>query len=143
MLLKHVIGLLKPDSGQVLVDDVDITKLIDHDLNEIRKKFGMLFQEAALFDSMNVGGATVVNDLVFTSTYNGKIYAFNRTTGEQVYEYAAPGGINGWPAVSGDTIIFPVGIGQTPMLLGLKTGGTTAVPGGEIITPGSGKGFQQ
>jgi len=95
------------------------------------------------FDSMNVGGATVVNDLVFTSTYNGKIYAFNRTTGEQVYEYAAPGGINGWPAVSGDTIIFPVGIGQTPMLLGLKTGGTTAVPGGEIITPGSGKGFQQ
>jgi phospholipid/cholesterol/gamma-HCH transport system ATP-binding protein len=54
VLLKHVIGLLKPDSGQVLVDDVDITKLNDHDLNEIRKKFGMLFQEAALFDSMNV-----------------------------------------------------------------------------------------
>jgi phospholipid/cholesterol/gamma-HCH transport system ATP-binding protein len=54
VLLKHLIGLLKPDSGQVLVDDVDITKLNDRDLNEIRKKFGMLFQEAALFDSMNV-----------------------------------------------------------------------------------------
>jgi phospholipid/cholesterol/gamma-HCH transport system ATP-binding protein len=55
VLLKHIIGLLKPDSGQVLVDDVDIAKLNDKDLNEIRKKFGMLFQEAALFDSMTVG----------------------------------------------------------------------------------------
>jgi phospholipid/cholesterol/gamma-HCH transport system ATP-binding protein len=54
VLLKHIIGLLKPDSGQVMVDGVDITKLNDRDLNEIRKKFGMLFQEAALFDSMNV-----------------------------------------------------------------------------------------
>ena len=54
VLLKHIIGLLKPDSGQVVVDGVDIVKLGDHDLNDIRKKFGMLFQEAALFDSMNV-----------------------------------------------------------------------------------------
>jgi len=55
VLLKHIIGLLKPDSGQVLVDGVDITKLNDRGLNEIRKKFGMLFQDAALFDSMTVG----------------------------------------------------------------------------------------
>ena len=55
VLLKHIIGLLRPDKGQVLVDDVDITKLNDRDLNEVRKKFGMLFQEAALFDSMTVG----------------------------------------------------------------------------------------
>ena len=54
VLLKHIIGLLRPDSGQVLVDGVDIAALNDRDLNEIRKKFGMLFQEAALFDSMNV-----------------------------------------------------------------------------------------
>ncbi|MBW2544001.1 MAG: ABC transporter ATP-binding protein [Deltaproteobacteria bacterium] len=54
VLLKHIIGLLKPDSGQVIVDDVDIVSLNDRDLNEIRKKFGMLFQDAALFDSMNV-----------------------------------------------------------------------------------------
>jgi phospholipid/cholesterol/gamma-HCH transport system ATP-binding protein len=54
VLLKHIIGLLRPDSGQVLIDGVDITKLNDRDLNEIRKKFGMLFQEAALFDSMNI-----------------------------------------------------------------------------------------
>jgi outer membrane protein assembly factor BamB len=43
---------------------------------------------------MNVGGATVVNDLVFTATYNGKIYAYNKKTGELVWEYQAPGGIN-------------------------------------------------
>ena len=54
VLLKHIIGLLKPDSGQVIVDGVDVASLNDRDLNEIRKKFGMLFQEAALFDSMNV-----------------------------------------------------------------------------------------
>jgi phospholipid/cholesterol/gamma-HCH transport system ATP-binding protein len=55
VLLKHIIGLIKPDSGQVLIDEADITKLHEKDLNEIRKKFGMLFQEAALFDSMTVG----------------------------------------------------------------------------------------
>jgi phospholipid/cholesterol/gamma-HCH transport system ATP-binding protein len=55
VLLKHIIGLLQPDSGQVLIDGVDITKLNDKLLNETRKKFGMLFQEAALFDSMTVG----------------------------------------------------------------------------------------
>jgi phospholipid/cholesterol/gamma-HCH transport system ATP-binding protein len=55
VLLKHIIGLIKPDSGQVFIDDTDITKLNDKGLNEVRKRFGMLFQEAALFDSMNVG----------------------------------------------------------------------------------------
>jgi phospholipid/cholesterol/gamma-HCH transport system ATP-binding protein len=55
VLLKHIIGLLRPDSGQILVDGVDISKLNDRELNETRKKFGMLFQEAALFDSMTVG----------------------------------------------------------------------------------------
>ncbi|PKN32874.1 MAG: ABC transporter ATP-binding protein [Deltaproteobacteria bacterium HGW-Deltaproteobacteria-19] len=54
VLLKHIIGLIRPDRGQVLVDGEDITLLNDKDLNEVRKKFGMLFQEAALFDSMNV-----------------------------------------------------------------------------------------
>jgi phospholipid/cholesterol/gamma-HCH transport system ATP-binding protein len=55
VLLKHIIGLIRPDQGQVLIDGTDITKLGDRDLNEIRKKFGMLFQEGALFDSMTVG----------------------------------------------------------------------------------------
>jgi phospholipid/cholesterol/gamma-HCH transport system ATP-binding protein len=55
VLLKHIIGLVRPDRGAVWVDDIDITKHNDRDLNNIRKKFGMLFQEAALFDSMDVG----------------------------------------------------------------------------------------
>ncbi|MDO9559580.1 MAG: ABC transporter ATP-binding protein [Syntrophales bacterium] len=55
VLLKHIIGLIKPDSGHVLIEESDITRLSEKDLNEVRKKFGMLFQEAALFDSMTVG----------------------------------------------------------------------------------------
>ena len=54
VLLKHMIGLMKPDRGQVLVDGVNIAQIHDRALNEIRKKFSMLFQSAALFDSMNV-----------------------------------------------------------------------------------------
>lgn len=55
VLLKHIIGLIKPDRGQVLVDGQDITGMNDHELNDLRRRFGMLFQDAALFDSMNVG----------------------------------------------------------------------------------------
>ena len=54
VLLKHVIGLMKPDGGAVLIDGVDITALSSRALDAIRKKFGMLFQSAALFDSMTV-----------------------------------------------------------------------------------------
>ena len=55
VLLKHIIGLMKPDEGSIEVDGVDIVGLNEHDLSEIRKRFGMLFQGAALFDSMTVG----------------------------------------------------------------------------------------
>ncbi|MBU4503458.1 MAG: ABC transporter ATP-binding protein [Proteobacteria bacterium] len=55
VLLKHIIGLIRPDSGQIIIDGIDITNLNDKKLNEVRKKFGMLFQDAALFDSMTVG----------------------------------------------------------------------------------------
>lgn len=54
VLLKHMIGLLKPDRGEVWVDDVEISHLKDRALNDVRKRFAMLFQSAALFDSMNV-----------------------------------------------------------------------------------------
>lgn len=54
VLIKHIIGILTPDSGKVVIDDVDITSLKEGELNEIRKKFGMLFQGAALFDSLSV-----------------------------------------------------------------------------------------
>src|SRR3990167_9132192 len=54
VLLKHIIGIMKPDSGQVVIDGQDITRLNGKELNELRLKFGMLFQGAALFDSLNV-----------------------------------------------------------------------------------------
>lgn len=54
VLIKHIIGTLKPDRGSVLIDGVDIAGLDTNHLYEIRKRFGMLFQMAALFDSMKV-----------------------------------------------------------------------------------------
>lgn len=54
VLLKHIIGIVKPDSGQVIIDGQDITKFNEKELNKLRLKFGMLFQGAALFDSLNV-----------------------------------------------------------------------------------------
>jgi outer membrane protein assembly factor BamB len=72
--------------------------------------------------AVNVGGATVVNDLVLTADFNGMVYAFNKNTGDQVWTWQAPGGINAWPSVAGDTIYWPVGIGATPSLVALKLG---------------------
>ncbi len=55
VLLKHIIGLLRPDSGRILFEGRDITRMTEEEFNEVRKRFGMLFQSAALFDSMTVG----------------------------------------------------------------------------------------
>ena len=54
MLLKHLIGLMQPDSGQVLVDGIDLGRLRGKALDLVREKFGVLFQGGALFDSMTV-----------------------------------------------------------------------------------------
>lgn len=55
VFIKLLVGLLKPDQGSILVDGEDITRLKEKQLYEVRKKFGMLFQDGALFDSMDVG----------------------------------------------------------------------------------------
>ena len=55
VLLKHIIRLLKPDSGEVLVDDINVTLAPYPVLMEIRKKISMVFQGSALFDSMTIG----------------------------------------------------------------------------------------
>ena len=55
VLLRHMIGLIRPDRGSVIVDGVDIDRLSAHELNDFRRRFGMLFQSAALFDSLTVG----------------------------------------------------------------------------------------
>lgn len=56
VLLKHFIGLFRADSGRVEVDGVDISSMDEERLVGVRQKVGMLFQGAALFDSMSVGG---------------------------------------------------------------------------------------
>lgn len=53
VLMKHLVGLLAPDSGQVLIDDIDINELKYDELRKVRQQFGVLFQGGALFDSMN------------------------------------------------------------------------------------------
>jgi phospholipid/cholesterol/gamma-HCH transport system ATP-binding protein len=60
VLLKVLIGLLRPDRGQVLIEGTDITRLSGRRLDEIRERVGMLFQGGALFDSM-----TVVDNIAF------------------------------------------------------------------------------
>ncbi|MBI2061525.1 MAG: ABC transporter ATP-binding protein [Nitrospirae bacterium] len=55
VLVKHIVGLMKPDRGSVFVGDVEVNSLDDRALNRLRKKFGMLFQGGALFGSMSVG----------------------------------------------------------------------------------------
>jgi phospholipid/cholesterol/gamma-HCH transport system ATP-binding protein len=54
VLLKHIIGLLRPDAGEVVVDGVSVSRLKGWELKEFRKEFGMLFQGSALFDSLRV-----------------------------------------------------------------------------------------
>ncbi len=54
VLLKNIIGLMKPDRGSIIVDGTDITKVDNRTLRNVQKKFGYLFQGSALFDSMNV-----------------------------------------------------------------------------------------
>ena len=67
VLLKHIIGLLKPDRGKILIDGVDIVPLSERALAPIRKKMGVLFQSAALFDSI-----TVFQNVAFPLLEEGK-----------------------------------------------------------------------
>ena len=66
VFLKHLTGLIKPDSGSIRVDGTDITALSERQLNPIRKKIGILFQDGALFDSM-----TVAENVVFPLIESG------------------------------------------------------------------------
>jgi phospholipid/cholesterol/gamma-HCH transport system ATP-binding protein len=52
VFLKHLIGLMRPDSGRVLIENLDITRLSGHDLEPVRRRYGVVFQNGALFDSL-------------------------------------------------------------------------------------------
>jgi len=68
VLLKHLIGLLQPESGQVLIDQQPIVGMNERQLLKVRRKFGMLFQSAALFDSL-----TVAENISFVLRREGKL----------------------------------------------------------------------
>ena len=68
ILLKHLIGLLMPDSGSVWIDGENLSGLNERQLLHVRRKFGMLFQGAALFDSM-----TVAENVAFVLQREGKL----------------------------------------------------------------------
>jgi phospholipid/cholesterol/gamma-HCH transport system ATP-binding protein len=68
VLLKHIIGLVKPDAGEVLIDGENIEPMNERELLRVRSKFGMLFQSAALFDSM-----TVAENVAFAFRRNQRI----------------------------------------------------------------------
>jgi len=55
VMLKHIVGILKPDAGEIFVDNLSIGNMNDKDLNTVRNKIGLVFQGGALFDSMTVG----------------------------------------------------------------------------------------
>ena len=55
VLLKLIVGLLETDEGEIWIDDREITSLTEKQMDEVRKKFGMVFQSSALFDSLTVG----------------------------------------------------------------------------------------
>ena len=68
ILLKHLIGLLRPDEGDVIIDGESIAEMNERQLLKVRRKFGMLFQGAALFDSL-----TVAENVAFVFQREGKL----------------------------------------------------------------------
>lgn len=80
------------------------------------------------FDIALFSSTTVINDLVLTSFYDGTTYALSREDGSVVWTYNPPGGTNAWPAVAGDTIILPIGIGSRPVVIALRLGAEGVAP---------------
>lgn len=78
VMMKHLIGLLKPDAGRVLVGDTDINAIPYEELQEVRRRFGVLFQGGALFDSM-----TAFENVAFP------LRTFTRMGEDEVQERAA------------------------------------------------------
>jgi len=95
VLIKHVIGLLRPDEGKVIVKGAVISELDRLGLNELRRSMGMLFQQAALFDSMTVG-----DNIAFELRHHTSMGA--EEVADRVQEMLTMVGLSGaqdkWPA---------------------------------------------
>ena len=95
VLIKHIIGLLRPDEGKVIVKGAVISELDRSGLNELRRSMGMLFQQAALFDSMTVG-----DNIAFELRHHTSMGA--EEVADRVQEMLTMVGLSGaqdkWPA---------------------------------------------
>jgi len=78
VMLKHIVGLHKPDMGSIYVDGENITGLKEHELFRIRHKFGFLFQGSALLDSLTVGENVGLGLMELTSHPQAVIYSITR-----------------------------------------------------------------
>jgi alcohol dehydrogenase (cytochrome c) len=92
------------------------------------------------FDRPAFSGVTIVNDLLFTSTLDGQVFALSRNDGSVVWQWQAPGGTNSWPAVAGDTIVWAFGLGDDPSVIALSLSGNepTSTPAQQrtpVLTP--------
>ena len=83
------------------------------------------------------GAATLANDLVLTSDENGRVYALARQTGQEVWHYDAPGGINAPLVAAGDDLLVSVGFGDKGMVIGMRLGASAAAMGGGGAGTGS------
>ena len=99
ILLKHLIGLMRPDSGQILIDDKIINQLTFKDLQKIRNKISMVFQFGALFDFMNVMDNVSLPLKKLTDFSIDKIESFAKKSlidvGLQGSEYMMPSELSG------------------------------------------------
>ena len=84
VLMKHIIGLLRPDRGRVLVDGVDIGKISYRELRHVRRQFGVLFQGGALFDSMDAFDNVAFPLRMFTTKTDAEVCAEAHTCLEVV-----------------------------------------------------------
>jgi outer membrane protein assembly factor BamB len=85
----------------------------------------------AKLKSSPYGAATIANDVVFTTTYDGNVYGFSMDTGKKVWSTKLPGGTNAPVAVTGDTLLTAASIaapGQTPLIAAFRLGGTASFP---------------
>jgi outer membrane protein assembly factor BamB len=105
------------------------------DLEAIDVNTGHILWDVKL-PSGGYGGATVVNDLVFTGTFDGMLYAFKRDTGQQVWSYQSPAAVNAWPAVAGDSLVWPLAGTGVPSIIGFRIGATA--PSIKFVNPSDG-----
>jgi len=95
VLLKHIIGLLKPDSGKILIDNQDVSRLRGRKLRRLKERFGIVFQGGALFDSL-----TVFENVAFPLREKTKLKAsqVRETALEELAEVGLSGAENKYPA---------------------------------------------